>query len=141
MKAYRFPAGNVAPAPLRWPLACRNRTGDGGTFVIDPATPVAPAGSRSRLCSALWGRAPDGRWRLSQPAACGSRGSLVFALIDQRAFLDPGHHRAQLGTPLLDWMGIVVAPGRLEARQSRAKFLHPHGGELARLDVAENALH
>ncbi len=39
----------------------------------------------------------------------------VLALVDQRLFLDPRHHVAELGANRLDLVLVVTAAGRLEA--------------------------
>ena len=66
---------------------------------------------------------------------------LVLALVDQGLLLDPGHHGAQLGADLLDLVGVVEAAGGLEAGLAGLALADPLRGEVAGLDVLEDALH
>jgi NADP-dependent 3-hydroxy acid dehydrogenase YdfG len=63
------------------------------------------------------------------------------SLVDQRLFLDPRHHRAELLADLLDRvLGHALARG-LERGLVDLVLQHPVAGEAARLDVFQHALH
>src|SRR5438128_12270058 len=65
----------------------------------------------------------------------------VPGLVDQRAFLDPRHHVAELDADFLDRMSGELGAGRLERGLVDLVLQHPVARELAGLDVVEHALH
>src|SRR5690606_22628786 len=65
----------------------------------------------------------------------------VLGLVHQLVLGDPGHHGAKFGADFLDLVAVVHATDALEARGARTVFLHPLRGELAGLDVLQDALH
>src|SRR5205807_8168054 len=65
----------------------------------------------------------------------------VPAAVDERALLDPRHHAAQLLADLLGRMRGHLRAHRLERGLVDPVLQHPVLGELARLDVAEDAAH
>src|SRR5690349_21122463 len=65
----------------------------------------------------------------------------VLALVDQRALLDPRHHVAELGADFLDRVFGELGAGGLERGLVDLVLQHPVAGELAALDVGEDALH
>src|SRR5262249_17478157 len=88
-----------------------------------PGPSVADGRVTMAVCAGLVSKpSPGGRRPLSErrPADARFLGPLagagsVAALVNQRALLDPGHHPAQLGADLLDLVGVIEAPRRLEA--------------------------
>src|ERR1044071_4093987 len=97
---------------------------------------VASAASRTmRIAGAL---------KLSAYAPARGRrspASSVPALVHQRALLDPRHHGAQLFAHGFGRMGAELGAHGLERSLVDAVLQHPVLGELARLDVGQDALH
>src|SRR5882762_3077107 len=68
-------------------------------------------------------------------------GASVLRLVHQRTLLDPGHHVAELFADFLDRVRGEFGTGGLERGLVDLVLQHPVAGELAGLDVSENALH
>ena len=89
---------------------------------------------RSDFAGRLFSLTPD-RLRVLGTLTPPSIALASSALLDQRAFLDPGRHGAQLGADLFDLVSIVEAADGLEAGEAGAVLLHPLRREIAGLDV------
>src|SRR6266540_4713011 len=79
--------------------------------------------------------------RCALPTLHRSSQASVLGLVDQRALLDPRHHVAEFCADFLDRVLGELGAGGLERSLVDLVLQHPVAGELAALDVGEDALH
>src|SRR5580700_7073956 len=103
--------------------------------------PMPSRGGCGRKLRNAGAQGADSRKTMSAEIKARLRLTSIPAAVHQRARLDPGHHPAQLFTDLLDRVRGHLGAHRLERGLVHPVLQHPVLGELARLDVVENALH